>query len=197
MNQYLIFGYSIDQDIEAALLKAVALAVLFGKNIRFAQNAIQGNAVDMLVELPFTLNNINTAAPDGTFWRLLSSNTAYQGVNEYSERPYPTKGLFCVAADDGVVNVDKDLDNFQAWRVTYNASSFDLKYGLVNSSQTDFYTPLDGALSVVYQKPKGFSFIEMFGGAAGQGSGVPTEAITVVSPHGSGSRPNQFQMLAP
>lgn len=196
MNRYIIFGYSPDQDVEPAFCKAVALAVLFGKNISFLQNVIQSSATDMIVDLPFTLNNIDTAAPDGTFWKLLSGNTAFQGVNEYSEKPYPTKGLFCVAIDDGAVNIDKDLDNFQSWSVNFNVTSLTVKYGIVNSSQTDFYTPLDGATSVVYQKPKGYSYIDNFGGA-GQGSGVPTEAITVVSPHGSGSRPNQFQMLAP
>lgn len=155
-------------------LQALALMTLFGNNLTQVTGA--NASVDINGYLPFSLSNVDNSNKN---YDQLSYNTGYQEVNEYSDRPYPVRGLVCFAIGTSVI--EKDLDNFVKFTV-YDAEALVNKtvyIGVVNSSQTDFYTPLAGAVAVYYQKPKNFSLWELFGDSANNESDASISASFV------------------
>lgn len=93
-------------------------------------------------------------------------NTRFSSTNEYSDKPYPVKGLLAVAycTGDKTGSVETNFDNYQRWLIGTTAGSDSTQHwlyvGIVNASKTDFFTPLaDAAVSVVFEIPGGVTSI--------------------------------------
>jgi len=150
--------------------RAIALATIFGTNIDVIPSSnVYGSGATVLgsvypaltFQLPFGLSNVISLTVRIT---QLLYNSHFQGVNEYSDKPYPTRGLLAVLSipdtDDAPAS---DLDSFIRipWadvNMTTGATTATGKYfiGIVNSTQTEFYTPMSSVtVKCFYEIPRG------------------------------------------
>lgn len=160
MNTYTFKLFSSTGDgPQSGDLRALAIASLFAKKVEANLVYIGSSALQCLqFDLPFSLSNLNLKDVSQ-----LSYATQFQAVNEFSDKPYPVKGLLCVVFEDHTMigQSDKDFDNFVSYDYKtstlgdYNITN-KIKIGIVNSTQTDFYTPFENIPStekVFYQIP--------------------------------------------
>lgn len=161
------YGFSLVQSAntapDASLLRGIGLAYMFGSNFEAIPVTVSSSVGScIVVDLPFSLSNLSSTAVT-TYLTNLSYDTKTQGINEYSDKPYPVKGYLAVIFEAGsaVGKSDADLDNYLRFPVTYNVGGTPvngyIKIGLCNSSQTDFYTPFSQAtVAVFFQLPNSF-----------------------------------------
>lgn len=151
MNYYRLDGVMVALKPTTNYIRAVAFAMIFGKNIDFFADTGEG----LKFQLPFALSNIS----DTTLTEVLYDSSS-QSVNEFSDRPFAMKGLICVISTL-VADTDwkKDLDNYRSWVVSADSGgtpvSYTIAIGILNSTLTESYTPLSSvATAVYYNDPK-------------------------------------------
>lgn len=154
-NSYYIPGEIAAATVPKDYLRAIAMIAIFGQGTEFApKNHTDFDRITVRSKLPFSLNNLNSDS--GKNFVELTYNTQSQGVNEYSDKPYPLKGQL-VVVEDSTGAAPKDLDNYVKWAIYKNTSGTAAKsfiyVGILNSSQTDYYTPLSGLNAVFYEIP--------------------------------------------
>lgn len=116
-----------------------------------------GYAPIMTADLEFSLSNIPGFfdVPIAHFHNTIVAQTVVydttcQGVREFVDKPYPVKGYFAIVSD-AKGDPSKDLDNYTTFDYFDSTTSLCQKIyiGMVNSSKTDFYTPLSGLDAVL------------------------------------------------
>lgn len=140
-------------------LRGIALMVIFGTNIDFIDERnydLDRKGVSIVADLPFAISNLSEGAVNDDL-RALTYNSMAQGVNDYSDKPYPVKGYLAVVSSL-TTDWKKDMDNYITWKVQTNvdlgSTTHNIAVGFVNSSKTDFYTPFDGINAVFFELPK-------------------------------------------
>lgn len=153
MNKFKASLATTEADFIEADLQAIAMAHLFGSNITPIESATAG-VFDLVFDLPFSLSNIDHKVVKTAIYASSS-----QDVNEYSDRPYPKKGLLavCSVSTADVSKAQKELDNYVKYTAKVNTGGTPVDrvilVGVCNNSQTEFYTPFNGLNAVFYEIP--------------------------------------------
>lgn len=154
MNQYVMSGAeTTNVNPTRDHLRALALSFLFG-TIQATKHPTLA-CVEFELSVDFGLSNLSAL---GTTYPTVQTmyDTTKQGINEFSDRPYPVRGNLVVVAEFGA-NIgasDGDFDNYLRYPVMKQTSGVTIpgfiKIGNSNSSRTDFYTPFGNADVAVY-----------------------------------------------
>lgn len=146
MNYFSLAGVMVSAKPTADYIRAVALGWIFGHNKDFFTDTGQG----FKFKLPFALTNLTVVALTDALY-----DSASQGVNEFSDRPFAMKGLITVIS---TLTTDtlwkKDMDNYISWEVSADSGGTPVLYtiaiGVLNSTLTESYTPLASVDEAVY-----------------------------------------------
>lgn len=146
MNYFSLAGVLVALKPPVNYLRAVALGQLFGQNKDFFTDTGQG----FKFKLPFALTNISVTGLTNTLY-----DSAVQGVNEFSDRPFAMKGLIVVLSTLTTdTDWQKDVDNYRSWEISVDSGGTPVLYtiaiGVLNSTLTESYTPLSSVDQAVY-----------------------------------------------
>lgn len=194
MNYYQLAGVMVATKPAESYLRAVAMAVLFGKNIDYFDDTESGTKFQM----PFSLSNITDVSLTNKVY-----DSSAQGVNEYSDRPYALKGLVAVITSPVATTTwKKDLDNYISWEVSCDSGGtpavFTIAVGICNSSLTESYTPFATVGNAVfYANPQKSNNpqVTQYGGidrtprhSAGASIGAAADVVQTIVSTGGGRR---------
>lgn len=179
MNHFRLKAKVQAATVSKDYLRAVAFGFIFGKDQTFD---LDGDDVALEFFLPFSLDNLDIAAAE-----VLENviDTKFRSVNEFSDRPYPAKGLLCVVESTGT-DWKKDFDNWTAWQISKNNTATAVKttiaVGYLNSTKSEVYTPVEGENAVFYANPAmGQRYKSKSGGTTMGGTGSSHDNPTFTS----------------
>lgn len=146
MNYFSLAGTLVALKPPVNYLRAVALGQIFGQNKDFFTNVGQG----FKFKLPFALTNISVTGLTNVLY-----DSAVQGVNEFSDRPFAMKGLIVVLSTLTTdTDWQKDVDNYRSWEISVDSGGtptlYTIAIGVLNSTLTESYTPLSTVDQAVY-----------------------------------------------
>jgi len=177
MNTYVLKPYSskfptvtnasavLSQNDVKPYLKALSYALLWGQNdisvLNFDIDSVNYSALGITTSLDFSLSNVTL---DPTYIQQVIYDTAFQGVREYLDKPYPIQGYMAIvidtASDGTVYDPTSDLDNYVKFPIVFRNTVGSSLYqanvyvGVCNSSKTDYYTPFERNTYVILMDAK-------------------------------------------